>query len=125
MVTFLRLAARFWPVLTLVSLIFLTWASLQPPGTALGDPNPYDKLLHLAAYGAVAGPLGLAWPRRVWLFLGTLVLWGAGIELVQPLVGREGHWGDLLANLAGLSLGGVVGWALGRFVPGVRRGPDI
>jgi len=112
----LHLVARFWPVLTLVCLALITWGSFQPEGTVVGDPNPYDKLLHLAAYGAVAGPLGLAWPRGVWVFLGGLVLWGAGIEILQPLVGRESSWNDVAANLAGLGLGAAGGRVLGRIL---------
>ena len=112
MVTILRLAASYWAVLTLVALVFLTWASLQPPGTALGDPNPFDKLYHLAAYACVAGPLGLAWPRKAWVWLGVLLAWGIGIEMLQPLVGREGSLEDVAANLAGLGLGAGVGWGI-------------
>ncbi len=114
MVTLLRWVARVWPLPVLVLLAIVTWASLQPPDTGLGEPNPYDKILHMVAYACVAGPVGLAWPRRAWLWLGLLVLWGGGIELVQPLVGREGHWDDLAANLAGLALGAGAGRGLGR-----------
>ena len=121
----LRLAVRIWPLLTLAPLTFLTWASFQPPGTALGDPNPYDKLFHLAAYACVAGPLGLAWPRRAWLWLGALVAWGAGIEFLQPLAGREGSLEDEAANLAGLGLGAVAGRALGWWGPGGRNAPEL
>ena len=111
----LRLAIRVWPALTLAGLAIVTWASLQPEG-AVGDPGSYDKLLHLAAYACVAAPLGLARPPRVWLWLGALALWGGGIELIQPLAGREGHWDDLLANLAGLALGAWGGWQLRQWV---------
>lgn len=105
--------ARVWPYLTLACLALVTWGSFQSDG-GVGDPGPYDKVIHLAAYACVAGPLGLAWPRRAWVFLGALALWGGGIELLQPLAGREGHWDDLAANLAGLALGTAAGLGLRR-----------
>ena len=115
MVTFLKFLARLWPLPTLALLALITWASFQPEG-AVGDPGRWDKLVHLAAYACVAGPVGLAWPRRAWAWLGLLLAWGAAIELLQPLAGREGSLEDLLANLAGLALGAVAGWGLRRAV---------
>ena len=112
----LRLVARLWPVATLACLALITWGSFQSETSAVGAPNPYDKVLHLVAYACVAGPVGLAWPRKAWIWLGVLVLWGAGIEVLQPLVGREGSWDDLLANLGGLALGALAGRGLGRLV---------
>ena len=107
------LAARHWLVLFAGLLGAVAVLSLTPQGGA-GDPGGADKPLHLLAYGAVAAPVGLAWPPRAWIWLGVAALVGGGIELIQPAVGREGHWDDLAANLAGIAAGAVLGAGLRR-----------
>jgi VanZ family protein len=41
------------------------------------------------------------------LFLGLVAL-GGGLEILQSLVGRDGEWGDFIANDLGILLGMVV-----------------
>jgi len=76
-----------------------------------------DKLMHLAAYGALAFLFMGAAGRRHWLriALGLLAL-GAAIELAQAtLTGtRSGEWLDMAANAAGV----MAGLAAAAAVPG-------
>lgn len=67
-----------------------------------------DKLMHFAAYGALAFLFMGAAGRRRWLHvaLGLLAL-GAAIELAQATLtaARSGEWLDMAANSAGVATG--------------------
>ncbi|EHA1126791.1 VanZ family protein [Vibrio navarrensis] len=72
-----------------------------------GSVAHLDKLQHMAAYccfSLLAAYLIRSWRRRCLAAAGIL-LFSAGIEVVQGLVGRESSWLDLLANLCGIILG--------------------
>jgi len=77
------------------------------PSVSVGDVPHIDKLLHLAAYGVLAGLVRLGWPKLWggWIFLG-LALFGGGIEIAQHLMalGRTGSIADLIANVLGAAL---------------------
>ena len=80
-----------------------------------------DKVLHLFAYGSVAGLAVIAKPfeRPTVAVLFAVLLasaWGGGVEILQgamPL-GRAASLGDAIANVAGACLGGIVGAVLMR-----------
>ena len=66
-----------------------------------------DKLFHLIAFGALAGPAVLVLPRRyLWFWLAHMLALGAGIEVVQALGhdGRTGSVWDFLADVAGIAI---------------------
>jgi len=66
-----------------------------------------DKAQHFLSYAGWA-TLVAASPRplaRIGLYAIVIGLVGAGIEAVQPMVGREASLFDLLANLAGTAAG--------------------
>jgi VanZ family protein len=70
-------------------------------------PLPNDKLLHFAAYGALALLAGRLAHNGGQLGAWLLALLAAGwlIELLQNLVpGRRFCWRDLAANAAGIAL---------------------
>ena len=83
--------------------VALAGASVVPVGKLPGDPGNY--LGHLSAYGAAMLALsGIARFCRVVVAAGLVCL-GVGIELLQPLVGRENHWQDMAANAVGIGTG--------------------
>ena len=83
--------------------VALAGASVVPVGHLPADPGNY--LGHLSAYGAAMVALSGFVGLRPLVAAAGLVALGAGIELVQPLVGRENHWQDMAANAAGVGIG--------------------
>ncbi len=87
------------------------------PSASLPDFQVWDKLEHLAAYGALAfvfaGALGRArWKAVFWALLGL----GAGLELAQAVTGggRLADPWDMAAN----ALGVVAGLGIAVRIPG-------
>lgn len=98
------------------ALIFLiiTIVSLIPGGTmdALNSWEVNDKLGHFVAYGTLAlcGMFAVS-TRRVRLAVcGAIALYGGFLEVMQSYVGwdRQGSWGDIVADLAGVLFGGLL-----------------
>lgn len=98
--------ALFWVVLAVVA-----WGELGPGTIGL---NIWDKLQHFTAYAVLAGLITLALEARrwwLWALLG-LILYGAGLEILQGLVGRDMSLKDQFANTLGVIAGGSAGWAV-------------
>ena len=92
--------------LTIAALLTVLVMSLRPSAIT-GGPANIDKVLHLVAYGVLAGLARLGWPK-LWggtIFLG-LAVFGIGIEIAQHLMplGRTGSLADTAANLLGTAL---------------------
>ena len=113
----------FWPALAVV-----LWGELTPHPPRLPGPWIWDKLDHFTAYFGLSLLATLAWGLRrsvAWIILG-LMAGGGALEIIQSLVGRDGEWGDFLAN----DLGALAGFGLAaaylaiprRLVAGAR--PD-
>jgi hypothetical protein len=81
-----------------------------------------DKLSHLVGHGTLAAYFTGLVPRRNWwkIFL-CLMMFGVAIEVAQYYmhVGRSGDPRDLVANVAGVSAGLLVGWM------GLARWPEL
>lgn len=107
-------------VVAVLALVVLG-ASLAPiPGsvsTASGGAVGADKLLHAVGYAgltfAVATAVSTRNPRRLAGVVLAVTAFGAGVELVQPFVGRTASLWDALANLVG-SLAGALLWTVNR-----------
>jgi VanZ family protein len=106
-----------WWGVAAVAALAVVGGSLTPGSAAGGLPAGADKLLHGLGYAAisffVAGARG---ERTLVGLLGTAVavaLLGAGVELVQPYVGRTASGADALANLLGAVVG-VLAFELSR-----------
>ena len=84
----------------------LVGASVLPVARLPGDPGNY--LGHLSAYGAAMVVLCRVAGLTHWLTAVALVGLGICIEFVQPLVARENHWQDMLANATGVGIGWLV-----------------
>jgi VanZ family protein len=95
-------ALLFWPALAVV-----IWGELTPHPPRLAGPWLWDKLDHFTAYFGLTLLSSLAWGLRrslLLVFLAMVALGGA-LELIQMLVGRDGEWGDFLANDLGAAAG--------------------
>ena len=93
-------------ILTIAALVTVLVMSLRP-SVNIGGPANMDKVLHLGAYGVLAGLARLGWPK-LWggtIFL-ALALFGIAIEMAQHLmaVGRTGSLADIIANTLGAAL---------------------
>ena len=86
-------------IVTLTLTVAMLWP-LKAPG-----PEGSDKLVHLAAFAALAFPL--ARTERFGLlpvFIGASVFGGA-IELIQPSFNRSADVNDWVADIVGVTLG--------------------
>ena len=86
-------------VIAILSLMPLTQVPLVPGN---------DKTHHVLAYMVLAFPIGLRQPRYWVVMYGVLIGLSGCIELIQPLVNRYAQWFDLLANVCGVGLGGLL-----------------
>lgn len=108
---------RPWPAvatgIAIAYTLFLLWATHHPkPENLLGPRAPNDKLLHLAAYGALAVLAGCAaaarggWgPRPAAAWLTLLAAFAAVDEATQPFFGRFADARDWAFDEVGLVLG--------------------
>jgi VanZ family protein len=100
-------------IVTLILTIAMLWPMNQPPPT----PEGSDKLLHLAAFAALAFPLTRT--SRVSLlliFMGACVFGGL-IEIIQPTFDRSADLNDWIADILGV----ILGIALGLIYRQVRK----
>ena len=101
---------RVGKVMFLPALAVVAWGELTPHPPSLAGPWQWDKLDHFTAYFGLSLLATLGWGLRrslVWVFLGVVAL-GASLEIIQTMVGRDGEWGDFIAN----DLGALLGLAL-------------
>lgn len=106
--------APLWRGLAVLWLGFAAWGMLSP-GVAVppGLPGFSDLVLHGLVLGMLAGLLGLGWPVLCGRLWPLLLLAPLGLEFGQiPVPGRVFDAGDLLANLAGTAVGGMLAGAV-------------
>jgi VanZ family protein len=92
-------------IVTFILTVALLWPMDQPPPA----PEGIDKLVHLAAFAALAFPL--ARTSRVSLllvFIGASAFGGL-IELIQPTFNRSADLNDWIADILGVMLGLALG----------------
>lgn len=103
-------------VLTGITALVIAILTLMPPPETDAPPGP-DKLYHLVAFLFLALPLAIIRPRwNLWLFV-LFTAFGAAIEVIQPYVGRSRELADLVADMAGIAVAMVAGFAIRRVVP--------
>lgn len=93
-----------------VALVILV-TTLAPPQTIRGF-GVGDKVAHLTAFAALVMPVACLYRRALPWLLPLAILFGAGIEVVQPFVGRDAEFADLLADAIGVGIGAVAGLTL-------------
>ena len=95
-------------LLALGAAVAILFGSFMPqPALPAGEGS--DKVLHLLAYGALSFLALLG--RNTLLGAGLVILavsgFGLAIEYLQPFTGRDWDPGDIVANTAGVLLGGL------------------
>lgn len=106
------LAPRLWRAMLALLLIVVSHLALTPSPQDNPDLG-WDKLNHISAFVALAFAawLGFAVSQRsqLWWML-ALLAYGGGIEILQRYVpGRSCEWGDLLADVVGITAGACLG----------------
>jgi VanZ family protein len=97
----------------LVSLAVL----FAPPSDVPSAPPGVDKLVHASVFALLALTGRWAGVARAALS-SVLVLYGAGSEVLQSLIGRDAAVGDLLADVLGVFLAvSLWEWATRRPAP--------
>ena len=100
----LNLVKKHWMLLTVSLTLLITFLSFKPSGITTPAVG-FDKIYHCLAYATLILPVAISRPhQRHWFALG-FVLYSGSIELIQPMVGRQGEWLDFLMNAIGLGIG--------------------
>ena len=82
----------------------------SPPGAGAVP----DEVAHLLAFATLAAPLSAVRARFAAFVFIAVSAYGAGIEFLQPLVGRAAAWSDFGMDVAGALIGTSAGAAAGR-----------
>lgn len=102
--------------LTLGTAAAILLLALMPPDELVKPPGN-DKLKHALAFATLVLPSAAVRPRwLIWTIPFALLL-GIGIEILQPLVGREGDLRDILADVVGIAVGTGLGALARRALP--------
>jgi VanZ family protein len=98
--------------LTAIIAVVISVLTLTPINAPKVLVEGSDKLYHLIAFAALTFPSALlARPISIPVFC-LAILFAAGIELIQPSVGRSREWGDFLAD----SVGALIGLHAGKLI---------
>jgi VanZ family protein len=101
---------RWWLAAGGLILTVIMVLSLMPLEFPPGTSAPNDKLMHAGAFlFLMLWFSGIVVRSHYWLLALLLLLYGAGMEVLQSLTEfRMGEWADFVADGAGLALGWVV-----------------
>ena len=93
----------------------IAYLTLTPPQPLTFDGLLSDKAYHVIAFAALVFPGAFLYQRSlIWLIPAALVF-GAAIELVQPLVGRSAEMADFVADVVGVACGLILGLIMRRW----------
>ncbi|MGJ8561888.1 MAG: hypothetical protein ACSHX3_16865 [Litorimonas sp.] len=119
-----RLAAAVAFVLTVVILV-LTLSPSVPEITR----GINDKILHFTAFTALVLPCAIFLARNLVWIVPLAVMFGGAIEFIQPGLGREASWADVLAGGCGVASGAIIGLMLRplikRYVAAPKHGSHV
>ena len=91
--------------LTLIVTLTLTVAMLWPMDQPPPAPEGSDKLVHFAAFAALAFPLARTGRIGLLPVLIGASAFGGAIELIQPSFNRSADINDWVADVVGVALG--------------------
>tara|TARA_R110000751_G_scaffold172928_3_gene279354 strand:- start:69787 stop:70143 length:357 start_codon:yes stop_codon:yes gene_type:complete len=103
---------------TAIATLVIVWLALSPTQLPLALPGT-DKTVHLIGFIALTLPSAILYPRTLKWLLPFAVLFGGGIELIQPIFGRQGAWPDFYADVVGTGAGALVGLLMRRLAIGL------
>lgn len=115
----MRQATRWAILLTIALGTAIGVLTLMPP-TQVDMPAGSDKVSHFVAFTVLVLPLATIRPRWNALLFVLLTAYGAAIEIVQPYVGRSRELADLIADMAGIGCGILLGLLIRRCFPSLR-----
>ena len=92
-----------------VVIALLTLLPLATPPLASGGG---DKVYHFIAFAGLMLPVATLRPRALLWLIPAALLFGAGIEIVQPFLNRGRELADFLADGAGILAGSACGLAM-------------
>jgi len=111
-------------VTTLIALVIagLTLApSVSPPPASL---DLSDKAYHAIAFATLVIPASIVFSGHVAWIASAVFLYGAAIEVVQPLVGRDAELADMAANSIGILIGIGIAWGIRTILQARRSVPS-
>ena len=88
-------------IVTLTLTVAMLWPMDQPPPA----PEGSDKLVHLAAFAALAFPLARTGRFGLLPVFTGASAFGGVIELIQPSFNRSADFNDWIADIVGVALG--------------------
>lgn len=110
----LRIVA--WALLLIIAFSTLVPIGLRPE---TGAPPNVERAAAYALFGLV---FALAYPRRLWLAIGVIVVSAVGLELLQLVIeSRHARLMDAVVKLAGGGLGLAIGTILEQRIARVLR----
>ena len=107
-------------IVTLILALVIAVLTLMPMPS--GGPAGSDKIYHILAFASLAFPLSLVRPRLAILVALGVIAYGVSIELVQPFLGRQAEWADLVADAFGAVLGAGAGYVLSGRLLSLSKG---
>ena len=106
-----RRAAYGFAAVLAVIIAVLTLLPQALPSSASGR---IDKLYHFIAFAGLVLPVAALWPKGLAWIIPAALLFGTGIEIIQPFVNRSRELADFMANGAGIVVGSTCGLIVHR-----------
>ena len=107
MVSYLLKKPVVWRVAAIAVTVVIAWLTLSPwaPDARPLKFGQADKIWHMLAFATWGALIALSWSRPFWQMLLAAGIFGGGIELFQPFVGRDADIADLGADMLGAVFG--------------------
>lgn len=93
-----------------------------PPGPTM--PAGMDKVYHFLAFAVLVFPVIVTDTGRWTWVVPVAIVYGGGIELLQPFVGRSAEWLDFGANVSGVLAGAALSEILHNRIRRSVLGPE-
>jgi len=88
--------------------------TLLPQALPSSASGSIDKVYHFIAFAGLVLPVAALWPRGLVWMIPAALLFGTGIEIIQPFVNRSRELADFMANGAGILAGSACGLVVHR-----------
>lgn len=99
---------------TVIAALVIACLTLSHTQLPLALPGT-DKAGHLIGFIILTLPCAILYPRALKWLLPFALLFGGGIEMIQPIFGRQGAWPDFYADVVGAGTGALAGLITRRF----------